>query len=185
MRRTLIIGLSAAVLGALAVLLGSLLNLGLTDVLLGAALGAALGLIPGVGPGRKLAAFLVGFVLAWVGYAIRAAVLPDVTASRAIVVFLSVFLITIACAFSRGRLPLWAAFLGAVAMTGAYEFTYAAAPYNFISDSVSTATGILVPIGFGFLVSVIAALLPEEDRHWDPPQDPMPSASSAKAEVSS
>jgi hypothetical protein len=161
MRKTLIIGLGAAILGALAVLFGSWLNLGLTDVLLGTALGAGLGLAPGAPVGRKLAAFLVGFVIAWIGYAIRAAALPDVTMSRAIVVFISVFLIALACAVSRGRLPLWAAFLGAVGMTGAYEFTYVAAPYNFISDSVSTATGILVPVGFGFLTAVIAALVPD------------------------
>jgi len=162
MRRTLIIGFGAAILGGLAVLLGSWLDLGLTDVLLGTALGAALGLAPGASAPQKVAAFFVGFLIAWVGYAIRAAALPDVTVSRAIVVFISVALITLACAFSRGRLPLWAAFLGAVGMTGAYEFTYVAAPYNFITDSVSTATGILVPIGFGFLVTLLAALVPAE-----------------------
>ena len=161
MRKTLIIGLGAAILGSLAVMVGSWLNLGLTDVLLGTALGAGLGLAPGAPAGRKLAAFLVGFVIAWIGYAIRAAALPDVTMSRAIVVFISVFLLALACAVSRARLPLWAAFLGAVGMAGAYEFTYVAAPYNFISDSVSAATGILVPVAFGFLTAVIVALVPD------------------------
>lgn len=181
MRRTLIIGFGAALLGAVAVLLGAWLNLGLTDVLLGTALGAALGLAPGASVMRKAAAFIVGFLIAWAGYAVRAAALPDVTVSRAIAVFLSVGLITLACALSRGRLPLWSALLGAVGMTGAYEFTYVAAPYNFISESVSTATGILVPIGFGLLVTILAELVPERAPAPPAPQEPAPAASEVGA----
>lgn len=160
MRRTLIIGLVAAVLGGLAVAIGSWLNLGLSDVLLGTTLGAALALVPGDSYGRRVAAFLTGFLIAWMGYAVRAAVLPDVTISRVLVVFGSVLLIALACALSRGRLPFWGALLGAAAMTGAYEFTYVAAPYNFLTESVTTATGILVAVAFGFLITLVLPLLP-------------------------
>lgn len=159
MRRTLVLGGSVAVLAGIASVVGSWLSLGLNDVLLGAALGAALALIPVESHGRRLASFLVGFLVAWAGYAVRAAALPDISAARALVVFGSVLVIAVLCAGSRGRLPFWSALLGAAAMTGAYEFVYAAAPYNFLAESVSTATQILVAVAFGFVVALIVPLV--------------------------
>ena len=81
--------------------------------LLGAALGGALGLVPDRSPAQRAAGFGVGFLAAWLGYALRAAVLPDAAAGRAIAVLVVVLVCLGVAALTRGRLPLWSALLGA------------------------------------------------------------------------
>ena len=69
MRRSLIAGLVLAVFAALIIGLGELFGLDLQPVaLLGAALGGVLGLVPHRFPLGKLGGFVLGFVIAWIGY---------------------------------------------------------------------------------------------------------------------
>lgn len=132
--------------------------------LLGAALGGALGLVPDRSPAQRAAGFGVGFVAAWLGYALRAAVLPDAAAGRAIAV-LAVVLVCLAVAgLTSGRLPLWSALLGAAAMAGAYEATYAADPSSFLTSSATTATSILLAAGAGFLATSVLGVVVVQDR---------------------
>ena len=100
--------------------------------LLGAALGGTLGLVPDRSPAHRVGGFAVGFVAAWLGYALRAAVLPDATSGRAVAVLLVLLVCLAVAAGTRGRLPLWSTLLGAAAMTGAYEATYTADPTAFV-----------------------------------------------------
>src|SRR6478735_2941037 len=89
MRRYIVAGLVLAVLTTLLVVLSDALGLDTEGVaLLGGALGGALGLVPDRSPAQRAGAFVIGFLAAWVGYALRAAVLPDATAGRAIAVLL-------------------------------------------------------------------------------------------------
>jgi hypothetical protein len=60
-------------------------------------------------------------------------------------------------AVSAGRLPLWSALLGAAAMAGGYEYTYAAAPPEVATTSVSAATSLLFCVAVGFLVAATVA----------------------------
>jgi hypothetical protein len=55
------------------------------------------------------------------------------------------------------RLPLWTTLLGTAALTGAYEFTYAAAPPEMLSTSLSTATTLLLNVAVGFLAAALVA----------------------------
>ncbi len=55
------------------------------------------------------------------------------------------------------RLPLWTTLLGTAALTGAYEFTYAAAPPELATTSVSTATTLLFNVAVGFLAAALVA----------------------------
>ena len=103
--------------------------------LLGAALGGTLGLVPDRSPAQRVGGFAVGFAAAWLGYALRAAVLPDATSGRAVAVLLVLLVCLAVAAGTRGRLPLWSTLLGAAAMTGAYEATYAADPTAFVGSS--------------------------------------------------
>ena len=108
--------------------------------------------------------FGVGFLAAWLGYALRAAVLPDAAAGRAIAVLVVVLVCLAVAGLTRGRLPLWSALLGAAAMAGAYEATYAADPTSFVTSSATTATSILLAAGAGFLATSLLGVVVVQDR---------------------
>ncbi len=152
MRKELFVGLTLTVAALVVTWLGGVLDLELESVaLLGAAMGAVVGLVPDRTAGMRLAGFVGGFVIAWIGFFVRAALLPDTTAGRAVAVGL-VMLLSLGLTLALvGRLPLWSVLLGAGAFAGAYEFTYAAAPPEIMDTSVSTATTLLLTAAIGFL----------------------------------
>ena len=158
MRKDLLVGLVLTVAAVLAVFVSGWLDLELEPVaLLGVALGA--GRRPRTSTGRRSCVWPAssGFVVAWVGYLVRAAMLPDSTGGRAVAVGLVVVLAVAIAAFSLGRIPLWSTLLGAAALAGAYEHTYAAAPPEVASTSVSTATAVMFAVAIGFLATALMA----------------------------
>ncbi|RHA38527.1 hypothetical protein [Cellulomonas rhizosphaerae] len=168
MRRYIVAGLVLAVLTTLLVVLSDALGLDTEGVaLLGGALGGALGLVPDRSPAQRAGAFVIGFLAAWLGYALRAAVFPDATAGRAIAVLIVLLVCLAVGAATRGKLPLWATLLGAAAMAGAYETTYAADPTAFISSSAATATSILVAAGAGFVATSLLGPQVERERELE------------------
>ncbi|MDX5450413.1 MAG: hypothetical protein LPK36_05265, partial [Actinomycetes bacterium] len=163
MRRTLLVGLALVVGAVLAVFISSWFDLELEPVvLLGVALGAVIALVPDRSPLMRLAGFAGGFVAAWIGYFLRAAVLPDSTGGRAVAVGLVLILVVAVAAVSLERIPLWSTLVGAAALAGAYEYTYAAAPPEVASTSVSTATALLLTAAIGYLATALA--VPAEGR---------------------
>ncbi len=184
MKRTLLTGALLAVAGVLAVYVGAWLNLGLRSSIYGAALGAVLGLVANHSVLGRLAAFLGGVVIAWLGYAVRAQFLPDSTSGQVIAVVVVVVLITGMTLLSFGRLPMWAGLLGGAALIGAYEELYSAAPYNFLSESVIAVSGLLVPVGFGFLVGVLSSSLWGDEEDFDASPAGAPAASPGLAIMS-
>jgi hypothetical protein len=163
MRKELLVGLSLSVAALVVVLISGALDLELESVaLLGAAMGAVVGLVPDRTAAARLGGFVGGFVFAWIGYFVRAALLPDTTGGRAVAVALVLLLclgLTLALA---GRLPLWAVLLGAGTFAGAYEFTFNEAPPEVIDTSISTATTLLLTAAIGFLS--VAWFGPEHER---------------------
>jgi hypothetical protein len=158
MRATLLAGVTLAVAAVLVVLVSSALDLQLESVaLLGAALGAVVALVPDRTPLVRLGGFAAGFVAAWIGYAVRTLALPDTAGGRAVAVGLVILLCVGITAASLDRLPLWTTLLGTAALAGAYEFTYAAAPPELASTSLSTATTLLLNVAVGFLAAAIVA----------------------------
>lgn len=163
MRRTLLVGLALVVAAVLAVFISSWFDLELEPVvLLGVALGAVIALVPDRSPLMRLAGFAGGFVAAWIGYFVRAALLPDSTGGRAVAVGLIIVLAVAIAAVSLERIPLWSTLVGAAALAGAYEFTFAAAPPEVASTSVSTATALLLTAAIGYLATALA--VPAEGR---------------------
>ena len=158
MRKTLLAGLVLAVAAVLVVLVSSTFDLDLESVaLLGAALGAVIALVPDRTPLVRLAGFAGGFVAALVGYFMRAALLPDSAGGRAVAVAVVVILCVAITAASMNRLPLWTTLLGTAALVGAYEFTYAAAPPEVASTSLSAGTTLLFTVAVGFLAAALVA----------------------------
>ena len=161
MRRSMIAGLSLAVLAALVISVGELLGFNLEHVaLLGGAIGGALGLVPHHFWWGRIAGFLVGFAAAWIGFALRAAFLPDSSNGRAVAAFLVIVICTVVCAVSAGRLPLWSALLGVAAIVGAYEEIYTNAPSQFVAQSPEAGTTVLLAAALGYLAtSVVYSLI--------------------------
>lgn len=149
-------GAVLAFFGALTIGFGHLFGLDLDQVaLLGVTLGAVIGLVPDRTLGERIVAFAFGFVLAWMGYAIRAAILPDTATARAIVVFVVICAAMLIAAASQSRLPLWGFLVGSAALVGAYEQTYAAAPSLFVSDSPVAASTVLLAVAMGVIGSIL------------------------------
>lgn len=167
MRTQLFAGLILALAAGLVVWIGAALELETEGVaLLGCALGAVVALVPDRTPITRMGGFAAGFVIAWVGYGVRAALLPDTSTGRGVAVVV-VVLLCVAVAVATGtRLPLWTLLLGTAGLTGAYEFTYAVAPPELISTSVSTASALFLSVAVGFCAATVVGIA--EIRHADP-----------------
>lgn len=158
MRKTIAAGAVLAVAAVLLVAASPVLDLELESVgLLGAAVGAVVALVPDRSPAVRLAGYAAGFVAAWIGFYFRAGVMPDTAGGRAVTVGIVVVLCVAVTAAAMDRIPLWSTLLGAGSVAGAYEFTYAAAPPELMSTSVSTATTLLFTVAVGFLVGAFFA----------------------------
>ena len=170
MRRMLLVGVLLAIAAAAAISASAILDLELESVaLLGAAMGAVIALVPDRTLLTRVLGFAAGFVIAWIGYVIRAMWMPDTSSGRAVAAAIVVFACVAVAAGTLERIPLWAPLLGAGAFAGAYEFTYNVAPPELATTSVSTATTMLFNVGVGLLAGVLAgpstALAPGAGRH--------------------
>ena len=158
MRRNLLAGLCLAVAAGLLVLVGAWRDLDLESVaLFGAAVGAIVALVPDRTPLVRLGGFAVGFVAALLGYVLRAMVLPDTSAGRAVAVVFVFLLCVGVSAAAVDRLPLWTLLLGTAGLVGAYEFTYAAAPPELLTTAVDTATSLFLSLAVGFFAASLAS----------------------------
>jgi hypothetical protein len=158
MRRTLLVGGVLAVSAFLVVVLSNLFDLELDSVaLLGVAVGAVIALVPDRSPWMRLAGFVAGIVVAWIVYILRAGVLPDTSAGRSVGAGLTVLLVTGIAVATANRVPLWSLLLGAAAMAGAYEYTFAAAMPEVMTTSVQAVTALLVASAVGYLVGALTA----------------------------
>lgn len=111
--------------------------------------------MPDRGLVARVVGFAAGFGIAWVGYGVRAGLLPDTVGGRAVTVVLVLALCTVVAATTLGRLPLWTTLVGVAAMVGSYEEAYAAAPSQFLDTSLSAATTVLLAAALGFVTSAL------------------------------
>jgi hypothetical protein len=159
MRKTLLVGGVLTVATFLVVILGGVLDLELDSVaLVGVALGAVVALVPDRTPLARLGGFAAGVVVAWIGYLVRAALLPDTATGRSVALALVVLLCTLVAAVAASRLAFWSVLVGAAAMSGAYEYVYAAAPPEVASTSVTAVTALLLTSAVGYLVVALTSL---------------------------
>ena len=167
MRKSLLPGLLLVLAAVIMTFISAALELELEPVaLLGVATGGMLALVPDRGVLTRVAGFALGLVFAWIGYVLRAAVLPDSAGGRAVAVGLVLLLCVAVAAVAADRIPLWSMLLGAAAMAGAYEYSYAAAPPELAATSVSAVTALLMTTAVGFIAA--AALAPVEDAERSP-----------------
>ncbi len=135
---------------------GGLLGEDLADTaLFGVLAGAVLALVPGHGLVARLAAAGAGLVAAWFGYLLRSDVLPDIPLGRAIAGGVVVVLVVGVAVVSADRLPLWAGVLGAAALVGAHERSFAAEGADALSATTESVTSVLLA---GLLACFVVAL---------------------------
>ncbi len=152
MRNTWLVGGALTLAAVAVVVVSDLFDLELESAaLLGVAVGAIVALVPDRSPLMRLAGFLGGFAVAWVGYLVEARFIPDSLTGKAVSVALVVALCVVISGVTSGRVPLWSTLLGAAAMVGAYEYTFAAAIPEVKTTSVSAATELLMTAAVGFL----------------------------------
>jgi hypothetical protein len=154
MRRYLALGGGLALIAAALAFFNSSFGLASLWVLL---VGAALVMVPARTVGGRIAAFIVGAFAAWGAFALRAAVLPDIPAGRALVAAFPILLVVGVAALSRGGLPVWGGLLGLTTFYGAYEAVFAASPTDFIEQSVAAMTSVLLLASFGALAGYVLA----------------------------
>jgi len=172
MKTRVIKGAVLALFGALTIAFGHLLGLDLDQVaLLGVTLGGVIGLVPDRTLAQRITGFAIGFALAWIGYGLRAGLLPDIAAARALVVFGVIAVAMLIVVATGSRIPLWSTLVGAAALVGAYEQTYAASPSLFVSDSPTAATTVLLAVAMGVLGSVLLGEDIAESRHEEQVHD--------------
>ena len=151
-------GIVLALASAAVLLLGDGLGWDLDGVLfLGAGVGGALGLVPNGTPLGKLGGFLLGVLAAAVGYALRAAVLPDTVPARAIVLMLAIAIAVGFVLLTFGRAPLWSALLGIGALGGAYEVAFTDSPSSLLSTLPVAVSSLLLMVAVGFAATVFFA----------------------------
>jgi hypothetical protein len=158
MRRTMLVGAVLAVVAFLVVIVSNWLDLELDSVaMVGIALGAVVALVPDRSPLMRLAGFAAGIVLGWIGFVVRAGLLPDTATGRALTIGLVVLLCTAVAAATAARVPLWSTLVGAAAMSGAYEYTFAAAQPEVMTTSVTALTALVLTSAVGFLLVALLA----------------------------
>ena len=156
MRKTLLVGGALIVAAVLLVVVSDLFDLRLeSTALLGLTVGAIVALVPDQSPALRLAGFATGLVVTWVSYLLRAGFLPDSVGGRTVAIVLVLVVCVAVAALTSGRVPLWSTLLGAAAMAGAYEYTYAAAPPEVTTTSVTAVTALLMTAGLGFLAAAL------------------------------
>ena len=168
MTKSLLGGVILAFFGALTVALGNVLGLDLDHVaLLGAALGAVVGLVPDRPPLMRVLGFVAGMVIGWVVFGLRAGYLPDTSSGRAVAAFIAIMLCLAVAAASLRHIPLWAPLLGVAGIVGAYESTYTNAPSEFMHQSGTAFTTLMLAAAMGFLATTIIGPAIEAEREQE------------------
>jgi hypothetical protein len=167
--RTVLVGAAVAVAAGVVLLLGDALGWGLDAyILVGAGAGAVLGLVVDRGPVGRVLAFLIGMIVTAVGYALRAAVLPDNTFARALAAALVIVLIAVIAGAARKWMPFWAGLLGMVALAGAYEEAFTDSPGSVASTLPPALASVLLMAAVGFAAGVFLARPNDSDEDYQP-----------------
>jgi hypothetical protein len=157
MLRRMLSGVALALCAAVVLLIGGGSELEHV-ALLGAALGGVLGLVPHDPSLGKLGGFFLGFLLSWIAFGVRAALLPDTTVGRAVAAFTVILICAVVAAVSAGKVPLWSTLVGAAAIVGSYELPFTDSPPQFMVTSPPAATTVLLAAGFGYIVTTLIDL---------------------------
>jgi hypothetical protein len=125
--------------------------------LAGVLAGGIVALIPERSAFARLGAFAVGFVASWIGFILRAALMPDSESGRSVAALITLAICLAAVAISRTRLPLVAMLVGVALLAAAYETAFVANEAEVAQTSIDALTALLVAVAVGFAVAALAS----------------------------
>jgi hypothetical protein len=129
-----------------------------SSALSGVATGAVVGLVQDRPIGARLVAYLGGVVAAFVGFALRALILPDANSGRVVGAAVTLAICVLIAVAGLGRhLPLWAILLGTASFSGVYETPFAAAVPEMARTSMDALTALLLAVCVGLVVAGLSA----------------------------
>lgn len=174
MSSTVVRGAVIALVAALVAVTGNAFGI---DAVWPVLLAIAVGLAAAHLSAGRVVAFVVGAVVSWLMFALRAALLPDLALSQALLLVVGVLLLTLMAALSSERLPLWAGLVGYAAFSAHYEPIYALTPTRFLAESPISLVTVLLAAAVGFIGAVVAQIVTGSmtpDASPDQPVQPAP-----------
>lgn len=166
MVRTFLIGIASAVIGAVGLWIGSALGMTFANTVIGVGGGLIIGMVRIGSPLARLIGFLIGFVLGAGFVAMRLGFLPGgpTTLGAAIAIAIILLVITVVSGLSSNRISSWSMVLGALVLMAGFTSVSETTPWTALQQLPDYFLSLLAMSAIGFLVVVVAELLPEKHR---------------------
>ncbi len=164
MKRTMIIGLFAMVIGAVGLLISEQLGMSAQNTIFGVGTGVIAAIVRIGTPIQRLAGFLIGMVLGTVLVAMQLGVLPGGTNTVGVGISLIVVLVVVGLihGLTARRIQAWSMLLGVLAMSAGVYPALAANPFSAVELFPTAALTQLAMGMIGFLAVLPAQRFPDE-----------------------
>lgn len=165
MKRTFLIGLSAAIIGGLGLALGTAMGISFQGTVIGVGGGVIAAIVAIGSPLSRLCGFLIGFGLGIAFDAMRLGLLPGgaSVAGQAVALAVILIVITLVSGVTAGRISAWSMLLGSLTFIVGFV-PVMQQPWTAAEQFPSLAFNLLAMAAIGFLTVVPAEMLPEKPR---------------------
>jgi hypothetical protein len=181
MKRTFIIGVSAAVIGGLGLWLGELLGLTFQNTVIGVGAGVIVAIVKLGSPIVRLGGFFIGFVLGVFFSAMQLGLLPGGASVAGTAVSLAVVMlvITLISGLTSARISAWTMVLGALTFLCGFLGVAETTPWTAAQQLPSYFCTLLAMAMIGFLTIIPAELLADGRATASPAKPPVPTPPAA------
>lgn len=164
MKRTFLIGISAAIIGGLGLWVGTALGMAFQNTVMGVGGGVILAVVRIGSPLLRLCGFLIGFVLGVFFIAMRLGLLPGGASVVGVAVALAIIMLimTVISALTSDRIGAWTVLLGALVFVAGFSTVLESAPWTAAQQLPTYFFSLLAMAAIGFLTVVPAELIPEK-----------------------
>jgi hypothetical protein len=161
MARTFLIGIAAAVIGAIGLMIGGALGIEFTNTMLGVGGGLILGMVRLGSPLGRLGGYFIGLLLGVLFAALQLGLIPGGASAWGAIIAIGIVLIVIALVsgFTRNHVSSWSMLLGALVFMSGFIATTQSTPWTANIQVVSFFLATLVMSAIGFLVVIVVELV--------------------------
>ncbi|MDZ7578309.1 MAG: hypothetical protein U0904_09075 [Candidatus Nanopelagicales bacterium] len=164
MARTFLIGVAAAVIGGIGLMIGGALGMDLNNTILGAGGGLIIAVVRVGAPLERLIGYLIGLVLG-VGFAaLRLGVFPGGESAwgGAIALGLVLLVVAVVSGLTANRIQAWTLLLGMLVYVASVTSLMETKPWTAAEQLPGEFLSILAMSAIGFLVIIAVELFPEK-----------------------